>query len=63
LRLACQKGFLQPGASRDVNFAINGPELGYYDTAGRWLVESGKFQLWLARDSASGTPTEFELVQ
>jgi beta-glucosidase len=54
---------LQPGESRDVSFAISGRELGYYDTTGCWLVEPGKFQAWLARDSASGQPADFELVK
>jgi beta-glucosidase len=58
-----QKVRLQPGESRDVSFTISGHELGYYDTSGRWLVEPGKFQLWLARDSASGEPADFELVK
>ena len=61
------KGFekvqLRSWESRDVSFTISGRELGYYDTKGRWLVEPGKFQLWLARDSASGQPVDFELVR
>jgi beta-glucosidase len=56
-----QKILLQPGESRDVNFTISGRELGYYNTKGNWLVEPGKFQLWIAKDSASGEPMEFEV--
>ena len=58
-----QKVRLQPGESRDVSFSISGRELGYYDTTGHWLVEPGKYQLWLAKDSASGQPVDFELVK
>jgi len=58
-----QKVQLLPGESRDVSFNISGRALGYYDEKGRWLVEPGKFQLWLARDSASGQPVEFELAK
>ena len=58
-----QKVFLKPGESRDASFTISGRELGYYDTTGHWLVEPGKFQLWLSRDSASGQPVDFELVK
>ena len=58
-----QKVQLQPGESRDVSFTLSGHELGYYDASGHWLVEPGKFQLWLAKDSASGQPAEFELVK
>ena len=58
-----QKVRLNPGEARDVEFSISDRELGYYDTRGRWLVEPGKFQLWIAKDSASGEPVEFELVK
>ncbi|MGD1090105.1 MAG: beta-glucosidase BglX [Verrucomicrobiota bacterium] len=58
-----QKILLQPGESRDVSFTISGKELGYYDTEGNWLVDPGKYQLWIAKDSASGGPVEFQLVK
>jgi beta-glucosidase len=61
------KGFrkilLQPGESRDLTFTLSVNDLGYYDTRGNWLVEPGKYQLWLSRDSASGQPVEFKLVK
>jgi beta-glucosidase len=56
-----QKILLPPGESRDVTFTISEKELGYYDAKGNWLVEPGKFQLWISKDSASGEPAEFEL--
>jgi beta-glucosidase len=56
-----QKIRLQPGESRDVEFKLSAHDLGCYDTKGNWLVESGKYQLWIAQDSASGEPAEFEL--
>jgi beta-glucosidase len=58
-----QKILLQPGESRDLAFTFSAKDLGYFDTRGRWLVEPGKYQLWLAKDSASGEPVEFELVK
>jgi beta-glucosidase len=58
-----QKILLQPGESRDVAFNLSANDLGYYDTKGHWLVEPGKYQLWLAKDSASGQPVDFELVK
>ena len=58
-----QKVLLQPGESRDVTFTLTGQELGYFDTKGHWLVEPGKFQVWLCKDSASGRPADFELVK
>jgi len=58
-----QKILLQPGESRDVDFKLSAKELGYYDTQGHWLVEPGKYQLWISQDSASGDPSSFELVK
>jgi beta-glucosidase len=58
-----QKVQLNPGQSREVTFTISGRELGYYDAQGHWLVEPGRFQLWIAKDSASGEPVEFEVTK
>jgi beta-glucosidase len=58
-----QKILLQPGESHDVVFNLSVNDLGYYDTKGNWLVEPGKYQLWLAKDSASGEPAEFEVMR
>ena len=61
------KGFekvkLNPGETRAVEFTLSEKELGYYDAQGRWLVEPGRFQLWIAPDSAAGEPVDFELVK
>ena len=61
------KGFskvlLQPGESSDVTFTLSDQDLGYYDTKGHWLVEPGKFQVWIAKDSASGDPVDFEITK
>lgn len=56
-----QKVRLEPGESRDISFTISKPELGYYDSAGRWLVDPGKYQLWITRDSTSGKPADFRV--
>lgn len=56
-----QKVRLEPGESRDISFKISESELGYYDSAGHWLVDPGKFQLWIAKDSASGKPANFRV--
>jgi len=58
-----RKIHLDPGEEREIEFVITARELGYYSTDGRWLVEPGKFNLWLAKDAASGEPVEFELVE
>ena len=57
-----QKVRLDPGQSRDVEFAISERELGYYDANGRWVVDPGRFQVWVAADSASGQPAGFEFL-
>jgi len=61
------KGFqkipLHPGESRTVRFDLPARELGCYDTEGHWLVEPGKYQVWITQDSASGNPAALELVQ
>jgi beta-glucosidase len=58
-----QKVKLNPGESRDVEFGLSEKELGYYDAKGNWLVEPGKFQVWIAKDSALGEPEDFELMR
>jgi beta-glucosidase len=58
-----QKILLQPGESRAVSFTLSAKELGYYDAEGNWLFEPGKYQLWIAKDSASGEPAAFQLVK
>ena len=58
-----QKILLQPGESRDVAFTLSANDLGYYDTKGNRLVEPGKYQVWISKDSASGEPVEFEWVK
>ena len=56
-----QKIELNPGESRDVTFTISNKELGYFDAAGHWLVEPGKFQVWISKDSVSGRHVDFKL--
>jgi beta-glucosidase len=52
---------LAPGESHMVTFDLPCRELGYYDAVGRWLVEPGAYQVWIAQDSASGEPAAFTL--
>ncbi|HTR43662.1 MAG TPA: beta-glucosidase BglX [Pseudomonadales bacterium] len=59
------KGFkrvlLQPGQKETVSFTLAANDLGFYDAQGHWIVQPGKFQLWICQDSASGTPAAFEV--
>jgi beta-glucosidase len=56
-----QKITLQPGESRHVTFNISSNDLGLYDTQGKWVVQPGKFEVWICKDSASGESAGFEL--
>jgi len=56
-----QKITLQPGEARDVKIELSPAELGYYTADGRWLVEPGKYQVWISKDSASGDAAAFEV--
>jgi beta-glucosidase len=61
------KGFqrvaLKAGEKRTVHFELPKQSLGYYNNEGRFLLESGKYNLWIAPNSAEGQPVEFTLGQ
>lgn len=50
-----------PGKTVEVGFELPVQELAFYGIDMKKKVESGKFQLWVSGDSASGTPVEFEV--
>ncbi|HQG45189.1 MAG TPA: glycoside hydrolase family 3 C-terminal domain-containing protein, partial [bacterium] len=57
------KGFqrihLLPGQSRNVHFTLGPDELGFYDAENRFLVEPGRFQLWIGPNCTEGLQGEF----
>jgi beta-glucosidase len=53
---------LDAGAEQVVDFTIEMDQLAYYDRAMTRRVDPGHFALWIAADSASGTPVTFELT-
>ena len=59
------KGFerltLAPGQHKMVQFTVRAADLGSYDPEMHWIVPSGTYDLWVAPDSASGTPGTFEV--
>ena len=59
------KGFqrirLEPGEQGRVVFTLHEEDLAFTRAGGTHGVEPGRFQVWIAPDSASGVPTEFEL--
>lgn len=52
---------LAAGESRTVKVELPVSRLAFFGLDGRRKVEPGKFQLWVAGDSASGEPVEFEV--
>lgn len=58
-----QRIALKAGEKRTVHFTLPKQSLGYYDNTGRFLLEPGKFHLWIAPNSAEGEPLEFMLTQ
>lgn len=53
---------LAAGESRKVTVKLPVSSLAFYGQDGRCKVEPGKFQLWVAGDSASGEPVDFEVL-
>ena len=52
---------LDAGESREVLFELPVAELACWDIDMRYRVEPGRFRLWIAGDSDSGVPVEFEV--
>ena len=50
---------LVPGESRTVTFELPVSELAFWNIDMEYVVEPGDFRLWVAGDSASGTPVDF----
>jgi beta-glucosidase len=59
------KGFqrltLQPGETRRVSFSITEEMLAFTRFDGTRGIEPGRFRVWIAPDSASGSPAEFRI--
>lgn len=57
------KGFmrvtLKPGETKHLTYDLPVAELAFWNRDMEYVVEPGKFQLWVAGDSASGEPIEF----
>lgn len=53
---------LAPGESKTVRFEIPVSELAFWNIDMEHVVESGDFRLWIAGDSASGTPVSFTVI-
>jgi beta-glucosidase len=52
---------LEPGQSERVSFAFSTDALAYHDAKLERVVEPGAFDLWIAKDAASGSPVQFSV--
>lgn len=61
------KGFkrinLKPGESKTVNFKLTTDDLRFYNNNMEFVIEPGKFLVWIGRDSDNGLQTEFEITE
>ncbi|MBZ5580866.1 MAG: glycoside hydrolase family 3 C-terminal domain-containing protein [Acidobacteriia bacterium] len=59
------KGFrrvhLKPGEKQTVQFTLTANDLAFYNEQAKLVTEPGRFQVWVAPDSARGVPGEFTL--
>jgi beta-glucosidase len=53
---------LKPGETKTVEFVLKSDDLAYYNAKGTPITEPGKFDVWIAPDSASGLSGEFTLT-
>lgn len=54
-----QKLTLKPGETRTVEFTIKPEDLGFHSQNGKFIIEPGNFNLWIAPDSSTGEPVKF----
>lgn len=59
---AFQKIRLQPGETKTVQFSLPASELAFYNELMERKTEPGRYQLWVAPNSAGGAQAEFEVV-
>ena len=54
---------LKPGEKQTVEFTLASSDLAFFNAQGQFAAEPGKFEAWIAPDSASGTAAAFELAR
>jgi beta-glucosidase len=52
---------LAAGESREVSFTLGPDELGYYGPEGKWVVEPGRFRVWVGESSDCDLSVDFEV--
>lgn len=53
---------LEPGQTAELVFELPVSELAFWNADMEYTVEKGDFQLWVAGDSASGSPVDFRVI-
>lgn len=53
---------LEPGQTAELVFELPVSELAFWNAGMEYTVEKGDFQLWVAGDSASGSPVDFRVI-
>ena len=54
--------YLEPGDSKRVTFEVSHDLLGFYNGHGEYIVEPGKFKVWIGPSSAEGLEGGFEVL-
>jgi beta-glucosidase len=58
-----QRVELKPGETKTVTFTLPGSKLGFYNEQGKYVIEPGKFNIWVSKDSSDSTLAgNFDLV-
>ena len=52
---------LSPGEEREIRFTLKKKDMGFYDNAGRYLLEDGLFRLFVGTSSRDCLMQEIEL--
>jgi beta-glucosidase len=60
---AFRRVHLKPGEKQTVEFTLSASDLAFYNARGQLAAEPGKFNVWIAPDSASGPMGTFDLVR
>lgn len=58
-----QKINLKPGESHTIHFEIAAAEMGFYGIDMEYVVEPGKFDIWIGPNSAEGLKRSFEIMK
>jgi beta-glucosidase len=57
-----EKIFLCSGGETEVSFTIEAEKLGFYGINNKYIIERGKFKLWIGPNSIEGLEADFEIV-